>query len=92
VRRDSALRQGEGENGPAGLDSLEGDDPTPEEAALLAEEVETLLGRLTDPAVRQIAVCKLEGCSNAEIANRQGCSIPTVERRLAIIRKLLKQP
>jgi DNA-directed RNA polymerase specialized sigma24 family protein len=37
-------------------------------------------------------VCKLEGYSNAEIAERQGCSIPTVERRLAIVRRLLKEP
>jgi DNA-directed RNA polymerase specialized sigma24 family protein len=92
VRGDSALRPGEGDTGPAGLDGLAGGDPTPEEAALLAEEVEILLGRLSDPAVRQVAVCKLEGYSNAEIAERQGCSVPTVERRLAIIRRLLKEP
>ena len=61
VRGDSALAAGEGEAGAAGLDRLAGDGPTPEEAALLAEEVETLLGRLSDPAVRQVAVCKLEG-------------------------------
>ncbi|MFO0841904.1 MAG: ECF-type sigma factor [Gemmataceae bacterium] len=89
VRGDSALHGGEGE---AGLDGLAGDDPTPEEAALLAEEVETLLGRLLDPVVRQVAVYKLEGYSNAEIASRQGCSVPTVERRLAIIRRLLQRP
>jgi len=92
VRGDSALHADEGTTGPAGLDSLEGDDPTPEEAALLAEEVETLLARLRDPAVRQVAVDKLEGYSNAEIAGRLGCSVPTVERRLAIIRRLLKDP
>jgi DNA-directed RNA polymerase specialized sigma24 family protein len=92
VRGDSAMHAREGETAPAGLDGLAGDDPTPEEAALLAEEVETLLGRLSDPAVRQVAVFKLEGYSNAEIASRQGCSVPTVERRLAIIRRLLRQP
>jgi DNA-directed RNA polymerase specialized sigma24 family protein len=90
VHGDSALRPPAGESGPAGFDRLEGDDPTPEEAALLAEEVESLLGRLRDPALRQLAVWKLEGYTNAEIAERQGCSLPTVERRLAIIRRLLK--
>jgi DNA-directed RNA polymerase specialized sigma24 family protein len=92
VRGDSALCAGAGESGPAGLDRLEGDDPTPEEAALLAEEVDTLLGRLSDPAVRQVAMLKLEGYSNEEIAQRQRCSLRTVERRLAIVRRLLKEP
>jgi DNA-directed RNA polymerase specialized sigma24 family protein len=91
VRGDSALHGDEGEPGPAGLDRVAGDEPTPEEAALLAEEVDTLLAHLSDPAVRQVAVFKLEGYSNAEIASRQGCSVPTVERRLAIVRRLLQQ-
>ena len=88
VRGDSALSP-PGDGGAAGFDGLAGDEPTPEEAALLAEEVENLLGRLREPALRQVAVWKLEGFSNAEIAQKQGCSIPTIERRLAIIRRLL---
>jgi DNA-directed RNA polymerase specialized sigma24 family protein len=90
VQGDSALRPAGGDSGPGGFDALEGGDPTPEEAAILAEEVEGLLGRLRDPALRQVAVWKLEGYTNAEIAERQGCSLPTVERRLAIIRRLLQ--
>ena len=89
VHGDSALRPADGDSA-GGFDGLEGDDPTPEEAAILAEEVENLLGRLRDPALRQVAVWKLEGYTNAEIAERQGCSLPTVERRLALIRRLLK--
>jgi len=80
----------QGDSGPGDFDRVQGDDPTPEEAALLAEEVESLLARLRDPALRQVAVWKLEGDTNAEIAEMQGCSLPTVERRLAIIRRLLK--
>jgi DNA-directed RNA polymerase specialized sigma24 family protein len=57
---------------------------------LLAEELESLLARLREPALRQVAMWKLEGYTNAEIAQRQGCSLPTVERRLALIRRLLK--
>jgi len=90
VHGDSALRSADGGSGAGGFDGLEGDDPTPEEAAILAEEVENLLGRLRDPALRAVAVWKLEGHTNAEIAERQGCSLATVERRLAIIRRLLK--
>jgi RNA polymerase sigma factor (sigma-70 family) len=92
VRGDSALQPAGGDSGPGGLDELPGDDPTPLEAALLAEEVESLLARLRDPGLRQVAVWKLEGYTNAEIAARLGCSEPTVERRLAIIRRLLKGP
>jgi DNA-directed RNA polymerase specialized sigma24 family protein len=92
VQGDSALRPAGGDSGPGGFDSLAGDEPTPEEAAILAEEVEGLLGRLREPALRQVAVWKLEGYTNADIARMQGCSLPTVERRLAIIRRLLKGP
>jgi DNA-directed RNA polymerase specialized sigma24 family protein len=90
VHGDSALGPADGGSSGGGFDGLEGDDPTPEEAAILAEEVEILLGRLRDPALRQVAVWKLEGYTNAEITQRQGCSLPTVERRLAIIRRLLR--
>src|SRR5262249_31767042 len=92
VRGDSALRPAGGDSGPVGLDALPGDAPTPLEAALLAEAGEGLLARLRDPALRQLAVWKLEGYTNAEIAARLGCSVPTVERRLAIMRRLLKGP
>ena len=90
VQGDSALRPGEGDSGPGGFDDVEDDGPTPEEAALLAEEVETLLARLQEPVLRQIAVRKLEGFTNAEIAAQLSCSLTTVERRLAIIRRLLQ--
>jgi DNA-directed RNA polymerase specialized sigma24 family protein len=90
VHGDSAFGPVGGSSSPGGIDDLEGCEPTPEEAAILAEEVENLLGRLRDPVLRQVAVWKLEGHTNAEIAERQGCSLPTVERRLAIIRRLLR--
>jgi len=91
VKGDSALRPADGSSSAAGFDAVPDDAPTPEEAAILAEEVEHLLSRLHDPRLRQAAVWKLEGYSNAEIAARQGCSEPTVERRFAIIRRLLKK-
>ncbi|HEY7426672.1 MAG TPA: ECF-type sigma factor [Gemmataceae bacterium] len=87
VRGDSAFQGDE-----AGLDDLPGNDLTPLEEVVLAEEVETLLQRLREPVLRQIAVWKLEAYTNAEIADRLGCSQPTVERRLAFIRRLLREP
>ena len=91
VRGDSALQPGDGGSGAAGFDAVTDGEPTPEEAAILAEEVERLLGRLRDARLRQAAVWKLEGYSNAEIAARQCCSEPTVERRFAVIRRLFKE-
>jgi DNA-directed RNA polymerase specialized sigma24 family protein len=90
VQGDSALQPAGSGSSAGGFDGLEGGDATPAEAAILAEEVENLLGRLREPALRQVAVWKLEGYSNADIAQRQGCSLATIERRLAIIRRLLK--
>jgi RNA polymerase sigma factor (sigma-70 family) len=92
VHGDSAVRLAEDDSSPGGFDNLPSDDPTPEEAALLAEEVESLLARLRDPLLRQLAVWKLEGYTNAEIAARLDCSEPTVRRRLAIIRRMMKGP
>jgi DNA-directed RNA polymerase specialized sigma24 family protein len=61
-------------------------EPDPALAVQVAEQCERLLGRLADPKLRQLAVWKLEGHSNAEIAGRLGCSLPTVERKLRRVR------
>lgn len=61
--------------------------PTPDEAMALAEEAERRLEQL--PAdLRQIALHKLEGYTNDEIARRQDCSKRRVERKLSVIREL----
>jgi DNA-directed RNA polymerase specialized sigma24 family protein len=92
VHGDSALERFGTDSKAGGFDRLQGPDPTPEEAALFAEAVERLLARLPDPAIRQVAIWKMEGFTNKEIASKQGCSMPTVERRLALIRRLLQAP
>jgi DNA-directed RNA polymerase specialized sigma24 family protein len=93
VRGDSAVAPPAGEDSAAGFDALAGQDRTPDMAAQLAEEFQRLLQRLDDPAdphLRDIAVWKMQGHSNAEIAAKLGCSIPTVERRLRLIRTVFK--
>jgi DNA-directed RNA polymerase specialized sigma24 family protein len=62
--------------------------PTPEFAAQVAEECERLLVALGDEGLRAVAVAKMEGFTNVEIADRLGCVPRTVERRLALIRSL----
>jgi DNA-directed RNA polymerase specialized sigma24 family protein len=64
------------------------EEPTPAFAAQVAEECERLLLRLKDEALRALAVWKMEGYTNEEIAARLGCCLSTVERRLQLIRRL----
>jgi RNA polymerase sigma factor (sigma-70 family) len=87
VRGESALRAAGGAQVPGDLDQMAGMEPTPEFAAEAAENVQRLLGGLT-PQLQQIALLKLEGYQNAEIAARLACSLPTVERKLSLIRRL----
>ncbi len=45
------------------------------------------MGKLNSPTLRSIAVLRMEGYSNDEIASRNDCSISTVERKLRLIRR-----
>ncbi len=74
-----------------GLDRIVGHEPTPAFAAQVAEECRRLLDQLGDAELRQVAVWKMEGYTNAEIAARTGRAVPTVERRLRLIRKVWEQ-
>jgi DNA-directed RNA polymerase specialized sigma24 family protein len=62
--------------------------PPPELAAEVAEECARLLGLLGDGRLRQVAIWKMEGYTNEEIAGKLNRSIPTVERKLAAIRTI----
>jgi RNA polymerase sigma factor (sigma-70 family) len=63
-------------------------EPTPELAALLIEQYEMLLDRLGDDKFRAIALWKLEGYTNGEIACKLGCSRRTVIRKLEAVRAI----
>ena len=68
------------------LDQIDSDGPTPAEAALLNEALERRFQMLKDPGLHQIALWKLEGYTNAEIAEQLECTLRTVERKLERIR------
>jgi DNA-directed RNA polymerase specialized sigma24 family protein len=70
----------------AELGAVVGQEPTPDFAAQVAEECRRLLDQLGDDQLRQIAVWKMEGHTNEEIASKLGCVARTVERRLEVIR------
>ena len=65
-------------------------EPTPEEAAATADECRRLLDALEDPELMQVALWKVEGHTNEEIAARLDCVPRTVERKVARIRLLWK--
>lgn len=70
------------------LDRVASPEPTPEQAALVADEVRRLLDVLKDESLRAVALAKMEGYTNNEIGERQGLSEPTIERKLQRIRKI----
>jgi DNA-directed RNA polymerase specialized sigma24 family protein len=60
--------------------------PTPEFAALVADEFGRLLGELRDDSLRFVAVLRMEGYTNEEIAQELRCSLRTVARKIELIR------
>jgi DNA-directed RNA polymerase specialized sigma24 family protein len=63
-------------------------EPSPEFAAMVADETAHLLDRLGDEALRQIALWRMEGYTSDEIADRLGCARRTVARRLELISQI----
>jgi DNA-directed RNA polymerase specialized sigma24 family protein len=88
VRGESFFLAGLSEDERAGIDQVVGAEPTPEFAEQVTEQCEELLDRLNDATLRNVAVWKLEGYTNNEIAQRLQCKTRTVERKLRMIREL----
>jgi DNA-directed RNA polymerase specialized sigma24 family protein len=84
VLGESALL-GPPEAGPC-LEQMLGREPSPEFAAQVADECRRLLDRLGDAELRAIALCRMEGDSEDEIAAKLCCAPRTVRRRLRLIR------
>ena len=66
-------------------------EPTPEEAAQLAEAVESLMRCLDDPRERQMLELCLQGHSGAEVSTRVGRSERTVQRVMSRVRRQLER-
>jgi DNA-directed RNA polymerase specialized sigma24 family protein len=76
---------------PAQLERVVGRVPTPEFAVQAAEEYHRLLGCLGRKDLEQIAVWKMEGYTNPEIADLAGCAGRTIDRKLRVIRQIWQQ-
>jgi DNA-directed RNA polymerase specialized sigma24 family protein len=96
LKRDAARQKRGGSGRPAAgdeadLGQLLDAGPTPEFAAQMAEESQRLLGCLGDDELRAVALWKMEGYTNQEVAARLGCGLRSVGRKLRVIRAVWEQ-
>ena len=63
-------------------------EPSPEFACEVAEQYEQLIASLGDEELVKLAIWKMEGFSNDEIAKKVNRATRTVERKLQLIRKI----
>jgi DNA-directed RNA polymerase specialized sigma24 family protein len=71
-----------------GVDQLLSREPTPEFAAQVADEYQRLLRLLGDAELESVALWKMEGYTNEEIAARLGYAPRSIKRKLQLIRSL----
>lgn len=74
-----------------GLEGIPDPEPTPELAMTMAEEFQRLLALLDDEELRSVALWKLDGYTNKEIAKKLGRARQTVHRKLRLIRNIWAQ-
>ena len=91
VRGDSVFVQPGRDDSTAGMERIAAADPDPEFAAHFEDECRRLLTRLGDPELTRLALLKLEGYTNEEIATRIGRTIRSVQRKLEAIRQIWEQ-
>ncbi|MCA9154395.1 MAG: hypothetical protein KDA38_06385 [Planctomycetales bacterium] len=85
VRGESVFARDQDEAVP-GIDRVAGGDLTPEFLAMLDEQNTMLFDVLGDDTLRRIALWKLEGFTNDEIAGRLELTTRSIERKLQRIR------
>jgi DNA-directed RNA polymerase specialized sigma24 family protein len=98
ARHGHSLRQGGGKvrgesafvgpDGEQGIDQVLGREPTPQFLVMVDQEFQRRLDSLPSADLRKVALWKLEGYTNDEIAEMLPCVRRTVERKLELIRSL----
>jgi DNA-directed RNA polymerase specialized sigma24 family protein len=96
ARREGRQRRGSGQQidvadllalPDADLDDLTGDAPDPAWAAAVADELQSVLTRLPRDELRQIMLLRLVGHTLPEIAQQQGRSLRSIERKWRLLRQ-----
>lgn len=75
----------------AGLDQIVGSEPTEHFAEDVAKQCSEFLDQLDDDVLRQVAIAKMEGYTNDEIAEQLGVKTRTIERKLKLIREKIAE-
>jgi DNA-directed RNA polymerase specialized sigma24 family protein len=89
VRHECSLARDSSVTAP--FDHIASPEPTPEMVAQFIDECRRLLDALEDETLRAVALAKMEGCTNKEIAQRIKRSVSAVERKLNLIRTKWKK-
>lgn len=92
------LKRGGGEEGPQqrgqsadDIQALADQEPGPEFVATFNDSLARALQRLAEPSTREVAVLRMEGYQNHEIATRLEISLSSVERKLRVIREVWQE-
>lgn len=73
------------------LQDLADREPGPEFVAALNDQLARALARLGEPTTREVAILRMEGYQNHEIADRLQISLSSVERKLRVIREVWQE-
>ena len=90
-RREFSLKRGGGQALRSAVELenvMHGSDSDPAVAAMIADQFEHLLGLLEERELKEIAILKMEGFTNDEIAKKLQSSDRMVKRRLMVIRRI----
>ncbi len=74
-----------------GLSEFLSREPTPEDAAQFSDACDYLFGKLEGLTLKTIALRKLHGYTNAEIARELGITSRTIDRKLRLIRAVWEE-
>jgi len=88
VRGESILVEFNAEGGQFGMADLAIAESQPEFIDAMASECQYLLAKLDDDDLKKIALLKMEGFTNEEIAEKISCARRTVQRRLKLIQEI----
>ena len=87
-KRGGGNLQGESALGEDGIHGFVASAPSTDFAVEMAEELDYLQNLLNDEGLEQIALYRLQGLTNAQIAEKLDCVERTIDRRLALIRRI----
>ena len=91
VRGESAFVYRDAPEAARGLEQVMAEEATPAMACMLAENCRNLLDQLDDESLRSVALYKMEGYSNEQVAKELKVTVRTVERKLRRIRARWEQ-